>query len=508
MTRRYLNYVILFVVFVVAVIIRVPRLAHRPMHGDEAVNAYKVGQLLETGTYRYDPKEFHGPSLYYFSLIPAYIGSVESFSALTEPILRILPVVFSLFLILLLMFFNSRSEFRSRLLVVFLLTISPVMVFYSRYYIHEMIFVFFTYAFLFTLYRFMEKPQTKMAIINGLALGGMIITKETWIVPTFAAFFAAAVLILLKQSKVKISRNHLFYWAGAVITLYVLFYSSFFSNVQGLSDGIKTYAVYFLRGTGMSIHAKPWYYYFSLLWLSDGRWSEAGILLFALIGIISIIFKKDNIFYIFIAVFTLITAVIISLIPYKTPWNLLLFWPGAILLAAAGIGYFYDLLTGTLFKAAFSVMFSLILLHLIWQMYELNYRYDSSPTNPYVYAHPTRDVFKIERKIEKLTKISPDGYAMLIQVIIPHRDYWPLPWYLRKFKRIGYWSNMPQSKEAADIYITNPTLEGELGDYLYSTIPFGQRTLYLPLFEKPVYLRPAVELRFFVKKSLWELLND
>ena len=230
--------------------------------------------------------------------------------------------------------------------------------------------------------------------------------------------------------------------------------------------------------------------------------------MFALIGTVRALLKRDNSFYTFMALFTIITTIVISLIPYKTPWNLLLFWPGAILLASAGIGYMYDLLTGKLFKFSFVLMVTLIVLHLSWQAYELNYKFDSSTTNPYVYAHPTRDVFKIQKKMNELAEISPKGYDMLIQIIIPQRDYWPLPWYLRKFTHIGYWEGMPDSKKAADVYITNPALEGELGDYLYTAIPFEERTLYLPLFEKPVYLRPAVELRLFVRKSLWELQNE
>ena len=508
MSRKYLNYVILFILFIAAVSFRIPDLAQRPMHGDEAINAYKLGHLLETGTFQYDPDEFHGPSLYYLSLIPAYFGSVHSFSALTEPLLRIVPVIFSLLLILIFLFVKSEMENRTLNLSVLLLSVSPAMVFYSRYYIHEMIFVFFTYAFIFTLYEFIQKTSVKRAVLNGLSLGGMIITKETWIVPAFAAALAAVPLILLHHRKIKLNTNHLFYWAGAVVTLYVLFYSSFFTNSQGLIDGIKTYGNYFTKGTEASVHVKPWNYYLSLLWLFDGRWSEAGILVFALIGATGALFKRDNLFYMFITLFTVVTMLIISFIPYKTPWNLLLFWPGAILLAAAGIGYGYDLLTGKLIRFSFILMTSLIVLHLTWQAYELNYNFDSSTTNPYVYAHPTRDVFRIEKKMKALAEVSPDGYDMLIQVIIPKRDYWPLPWYLRKFTHIGYWEGIPDSKEAAAVYITKPDMEGALGDYLYSAIPFEQRTLYLPLFEKPVYLRPAVELRLFVKKSLWELQNE
>jgi len=44
--------------------------AKRPMHGDETVHAIKFGELLEQGSYKYNPIEFHGPTLNYLSLIP------------------------------------------------------------------------------------------------------------------------------------------------------------------------------------------------------------------------------------------------------------------------------------------------------------------------------------------------------------------------------------------------------------------------------------------------------
>ena len=57
----------------IALALRLPGLAKRPMHGDEAVNAVKIGEDEGKG-YRYDPHEYHGPTLNYFSLIPAWLG--------------------------------------------------------------------------------------------------------------------------------------------------------------------------------------------------------------------------------------------------------------------------------------------------------------------------------------------------------------------------------------------------------------------------------------------------
>ena len=51
-----------------ALVFRCQQLERRPFHSDEAVQAVKAGELYDRGQYLYNPHEFHGPSLYYFTL--------------------------------------------------------------------------------------------------------------------------------------------------------------------------------------------------------------------------------------------------------------------------------------------------------------------------------------------------------------------------------------------------------------------------------------------------------
>ena len=52
--------------------VRLPQLGNRPMHTDEAINGYIVGQLLAGQPYLYDPQDRHGPSLSALALPLAY----------------------------------------------------------------------------------------------------------------------------------------------------------------------------------------------------------------------------------------------------------------------------------------------------------------------------------------------------------------------------------------------------------------------------------------------------
>ena len=79
--------------------LRLPKLAQRPMHTDEAVHAIKFGALLEEHYYQYDPIEYHGPTLNYFSLVPAWLLSAQKLTQVTESMLRIVPAFFGILLV-------------------------------------------------------------------------------------------------------------------------------------------------------------------------------------------------------------------------------------------------------------------------------------------------------------------------------------------------------------------------------------------------------------------------
>ncbi|HCO96692.1 MAG TPA: hypothetical protein DIU00_22595, partial [Phycisphaerales bacterium] len=117
-----------------AVVLRLPRLQQRPMHGDEAIHAFKLGQLLEQG-YRYDPNEYHGPTLNYLTLIPAWLSNAQKFADLGEITLRIVPVFFGVLIVLLLLLMLDGLGRAGSICAAVLTAVSPAMVYYSRYYI-------------------------------------------------------------------------------------------------------------------------------------------------------------------------------------------------------------------------------------------------------------------------------------------------------------------------------------------------------------------------------------
>ena len=45
--------------------------------------------------------------------------------------------------------------------------------------------------------------------------------------------------------------------------------------------------------------------------------------------------------------------------------------------------------------------------------------------------------------MDRLAEIVPEGHDLVIHVVTPD-NYWPLPWYLRRFQRehVGYWQDV------------------------------------------------------------------
>src|SRR5262245_65130808 len=69
---------------IVALALRLPRLGEKPMHNDEGVNAVKFGALWQEGFYRYDLREYHGPTLTYATWLLQKLTGGPGFAHMTE----------------------------------------------------------------------------------------------------------------------------------------------------------------------------------------------------------------------------------------------------------------------------------------------------------------------------------------------------------------------------------------------------------------------------------------
>jgi len=509
---------ILIILTALALGLRVFNLQIRPMHTDEAVHAIKFGKLLEEGFYRYDKNEYHGPSLNYMTLLPAWLMSQNELNETNEYTLRIVPVFIGIGLILLLLIIKSYINKTTLFLTAVLITISPIMVFYSRYYIQEILLVFFTYGFIFTMIRLWYSKRIIWALLTGICLGMMHATKETWIISFGVLFFTTIILIFTNNvirneigSRLKGNIRNLSVLIFTAIVISALFYSSFFKNPQGVIDSIAAFSNYFNKAGNFDRHIHPWYFYLGILGYKqnpDFLWSEIFLLIAGLLGLLFLFKKKtgnSNQILRLIGIYSLTLGIIYSLLPYKTPWNILGFYYGWLILAGYGFSEIFKIKLSKSRKIALYIFLSVGMIHLIYQTYLSNFKYFADPSNPYVYGHTSKDIFNLVDMTDQIIQVHPEGKNMMIEVICENHDYWPLPWYFRDYYQVGWWDEVNMDIAAAPIIIASPVLEAHILQKLYEKPPPGQRYLYVPMFRKPVALRPNVYLEGYVRKDVWDV---
>ncbi|HZV35250.1 MAG TPA: flippase activity-associated protein Agl23, partial [Verrucomicrobiae bacterium] len=406
---------LLFALFIGAAL-RFPQLDARPMHNDEGVNAIKLRALWEHGSYRYDPQEYHGPTLPYISWLWMKLIGPKNFEDFTEAQLRMVTVLFGLGLIGLIALVADGLGKWPAICAALLTAISPAMVFYSRYYIHEMLLVFFTFLALASGWRWWRSRKLGWALLTGAAVGLMQSTKETFllaIVAMIAAliaehFWSDAQNAKNQETPTKLSLKHLVAAVIVWLVVAIVLFSSFFTNASGPLDAVRTYLPWLHRAEGASPHIHAWdFYLHRLAWFHSGKgplWSEALILFLALIGLISAFARNgvegDKHFTRFIAFYTVLLTIAYSVISYKTPWCLLNFWQGMILLAGVGT----VALLHWLRKLPVQIIAGCVLLaacgQLALQARRADVEYAADPRNPYVYGQTAPDALNLVELVQ------------------------------------------------------------------------------------------------------------
>lgn len=508
----------------VALAFRIPALGQRPMHCDEGNQAVRTGKLLEEGEYRYDPLEHHGPTLYYSALISLRFFGVHTLVESEEWMFRLVPAVFGIGVVALLWALAGGLGRTAALWGGVLTAFSPAMIYYSRYFIQETLFVFFALGAITAGWRYMQRPSWRAALLTGAALGLMHATKETCIVLYFAMAVALVGTWLLGRfrgdkadipldspSKENSDRRtgfqawHILVGAGAAAAVSLTLFSSFFTHPRGVLDSILAFKTYFQRAEGAGsagIHDKPWPYYFQLLaftYRSAGpKWSEGLILGLGMLGIVVALVRRrsrsGNInLHRFLAFYALIAAAVFCAIPYKTPWNLLPFYQPWILMAGIGVAFAFEKLRRWPLRAVAAVALAAGIWNLGHQAYLANFIYAADDRNPYVYAHTSTAIRRLLQRVEDIAVVHPKRRALQINIIQPDADYWPLPWYLRAYANVGYWTAMPDPADAP--LVIAPT-------ELYAAV---KERLHDEYTEETHGLRPGVLRVLFVRKDLWDL---
>ncbi len=147
-----------------AVFVRFYWLELKPLHHDEGVNGFFLTTLFREGIYKYDPSNYHGPTLYYIALAFTKTFGLNTIS------IRASVAVFGVLTVVAAFFLKNYIGKIGSLAAALLLALSPGMVFISRYFIHELLFVFFSFGIVIGVLYFIEKRKAGIVAIAAATL--------------------------------------------------------------------------------------------------------------------------------------------------------------------------------------------------------------------------------------------------------------------------------------------------------------------------------------------------
>ena len=504
--RPYDAFFFLFVgVALLSVVLRFWNLEVKPLHHDEGVNGFFLDNLVEHHCYRYNPRNYHGPIIYYLA-VPAVKSLGRRIFAL-----RFVPALLGTLMVALFWLLKSRLGKLPALCAAAMVAVSPTFVYYSREFIHEIYLVLFTFAFLLSAENFARTRRAFMLVLSALWLALSFATKETTLphlaVMLLALFLAmglgpdqaparvkglirrivfvpARVLMsIIRSQPVAFAASVVIFWA-----VIVTFFSSFFTNLKGIGDFFAAFTAWTSTGVEMTGHAKPAFYFLRVLWEL-----EPLTLLLGALGVATSI-RSGDVFERFVSFWALLTFMLYSAVPYKTPWLMMDIMLPLVVCAACFVRRVLEALRGRIAVSAACV--AAFVGAIGWsgaQAWDVSLvRYDDNEI-PIVYVQTFREINDLLSRIDAIAKRA-GGDRTCIYVFA--KNQWPLCWYLHRFD-----SRYPDTITArevlrADIIVASLDQEHEIEE-------LGEGRLVAERFN----LRPQVSLTLFAPRRYAALLR-
>lgn len=472
---------------------RASHLESRPLHADEAVQAWQTWNLLNGEGYRYDPFDKHGPSLYYGAAWLHQIrgGGAASFGDRDARRFSLAAGVATLALFA----FGTSSIGLGRAtgaVAAALLAFETFSSVYHTYFVQEASLAFLVWAFVFLLCGQSGKSiDRKRLLALGIIAGLAQATKGT--APLYLAMAVGAWWFAQRREE-RLARPDLrqvgLFFLGAAIP-YVLLQSSFGQNPRGVWDGIYHYVLQVGRLQD-NPHEYPWSQigrYLGIVPTGGPNWGQYLLLTGGLLGFGLGLHRSSAPAHRTISLLTGALLLFHTLISYKTPWLLLTPMIGLTLLAAIAL-----VRVGQISRWGSAIAAVLLLLTCGQSLAKSKLtleRYPGDERNPYFYVQTPRPFARLPDRIVDLIEANQRDLSI---AVVSGEHAWPLPWYLRDVPTVGFHATPPDNLAVWDMVIW----DSQLGD---APLELGNGTVF-----EFYGLRPGVLLHCFIREPVWEEL--
>ena len=485
----------------VAMLLRFYDLPLKPLHHDEGVNGLFLTALVRPPhAYRYDPANYHGPTLYYAAWLSTTLFASPTFA------IRFVTGVAGWLSVLLMLTFRRWLGIAGALAAATLLAVSPGGVYFSRYFIHEALLVCSTLAVVAAAVRWLDSRRPVFFYLAAIAAGLAWATKETaiitaavlavaavgavWVVATPAGESGAAApsrwrIASVRQAVTRCldphrrGRRQLLDW-GLALALFcvvnLVFYTSLFTHPAGALDALRSLAPWMNAGT--STHTHPWHTY--LVWLAQ---EEFPLLLLGSAGAGLALWTADQRFAVFAGLWALGMTIAYSAIPYKTPWLTL----NMVAPLAITSGYAADLAwrhRATLRQSALAAAAVVLLGLATYQAVVLSFFHYDDERYAYVYVHTDRDLLALVDRIDRLRDANGP-----LSIAVTSESHFPLSWYLRDYAA-GFYGRPFETNHAVVV--------GSVRQHDELVPSLADRYVNLG----PYRLRPGVDLELYARRDL------
>lgn len=401
-------------------------ISNRPFHNDEAVNFFFIQQTEAKGYFPYSHQNYHGPSYFYLTKVFTDIFGFSDYS------MRFSAILCGMLLIPLLLIKRREEGDLSIILASLFTAISSSLVFYSRYAIHESLFLLVSSSLAFLLFEWTINKNVKAIFLGAISLALLVATKETFIISLFCLGLAYLSLgNIVGHLKLFVKHRHLIFAALSIsIVMIVAFFTGGFKWFDGLYEMVLAVPQWVGRNDADYGHHKPFWYYSKIILAAEPQ------LLFSLICplLLLIVYDlkfirelrtREALWIRFVSVWGFSGWLVYSFVKYKTPWLIINFTFPLTIASAWWLALFIRKA-----KKFFKTGMLFIIVALVlggWSTFYYVFEKPYGPGNPYSYVHTNPGFLEMMDLIKEYRSKYPSA-----KILVAQTGYWPFPYYIRE----------------------------------------------------------------------------